>query len=179
MSLYDESNYNHEKTENQCEGLVSLAWVDPSTGNFILTPQMMAVVVGGGIPQTNAIPPATQNATQGNDDVYTVAIAKHLKLGEKAHIELQERLQKKQPREQAVKEIAARMNKPAYIIKAHLSQYIKHLKNEKSKEYRAVIIQGLKAGETDRVIAKNLGLNEKTIASKRRAIERELLEGAK
>lgn len=68
--------------------------------------------------------------------------------------------------------------KPASHVELHIKQYIQHSRGKKDREFRVAILEGMKAEKTNRKIAKELGMNEKTIAKRRRAIERELLEAA-
>jgi len=160
-------------TENQSPAIIPLVWIEAETGNIVHSPQYYSMKNGGApLAPTQQAPQAPAQA------LYDLNIEKFTRKGAKYHAELQERLQRGEKRYPAIKGIAARINKPASYVELYLKQYIDHLKAEKEQEYRSAILSGMKANKTNKQIAKDLGRHEKTIADRRREIERELLEGA-
>ncbi len=124
------------------------------------------------------VQPSPEAAPAHQNDIYAVNKSKSLELGAEIHEELQSRLKSGEERYPAFAAIATEMNETTTDIQMYHRYYLGHLKKEKQKHYRAVIIAGKKQKKTDKQIAVELKCNEKTIAKKRREIEAELLQGA-
>lgn len=149
-------------------------------GSIIMRPEAVAAIFPHLSQRTIAQPfndtPATVPSPE--NDIYAINIARSLEYGAEIHEKLQERLKAGEERYPAFSAIASEMNKPTTAVQVLHRNYLSHQKKEKQQHFRAVILAGKKFRKTDKMIAAELGCNEKTVAKKRRELERELLEGA-